>query len=166
MKNPIGKGYHAHIEKQLVDGTAMPNTEEVNHTIRYPNKQYQPMSFSPIGRHWESRSCYAGTYDDAWLEDQFPFLPQDFDNRYFQSAPLDQQIPYPTGGEAVMLINLSENGRIQFKLPTIDMPVVFFGKKGQKHRCKAVIDTIILEPDKQIFRYDLACQFTAEKEYF
>jgi hypothetical protein len=166
MKNPIGKGYHVHTEKQLVDGTAMPNTEEIHQAIRYPSKNYQPMSFSPIGRHWESRSCYAGTYDDAWLEDQFPFLPKDFDNRYFQSAPIDQQIPYPTGGEEVMLINLSPNGRIQFKLPNIDMPVVFFRKKGKKHRCKAVIDTIILEPNKRIFSMTWRASLPLRKSIF
>jgi hypothetical protein len=166
MKNPIGKGYHAHGENQLIDTTPLANTEEVNQPIQSPHKNYQPMSFSPIGRHWESRSCYAGTYDDAWLEDQFPFLPKDFDNRYFQSAPRDQQIPYPVGDEEVILINLSTNGRTQFKLPIIDMPVIFFLKKGKKYKSKAVIDTIVLEPDKGIFTMTWRSSLPLRKNIF
>ena len=166
MKNPIGKGYHVHLDEQLVNTSPLANTEEVNQPIQSPHKNYQPMSFSPIGRHWESRSQYAGTYDDAWLDDQFPFLPKDFDNRYFQSAPQDQQIPYPTGGEEVILINLSANGRIHFKLPNIDMPVIFFLKKGKKHTCEAVIDTIILEPDKGIFTMTWRISLPLKKNIF
>ena len=43
----------------------------------------------------------AGTYDQKWLDEKFPFLPEDFDKRYFQSAPEDQQTDTLEGGEPV-----------------------------------------------------------------
>lgn len=165
-RNPVGKGFHAHLESDLVDGTPMPNTEETNRPILIPNHDYQPMAFGPIGRNWEPRYRFGGTYDDEWLEKQFPFLPKDFDNRYFQCAPNDQQMPYPIGGEEVILINLTPNGRVQFRLPTIEVPVVFFRKKGEKHETQAVIDTIVLEPDKSTFSMTWRASLPLRKNIF
>jgi len=51
------------------------------------------MTFGPIGRGWSERLKYAGTYDDDWLENVFPFLPA-----YYQAAPADQQLLYLKGG--------------------------------------------------------------------
>ncbi|MBN6151684.1 DUF2169 domain-containing protein [Xanthomonas sp. AmX2] len=47
----------------------------------------------------------------------FPFLPQDFDNRYFQAAPDDQQIPCLRGGEDVLLLNLTPRSARAFASP-------------------------------------------------
>jgi hypothetical protein len=89
----------------------------------------------------------AGTYDQNWLDNVFPFLPQDFDERYYQAAPEDQQIDYPQGGEEVQLLNLSPDGRTRFLLPTVDVPMVFFRKQGEPEHKQAVLDTIVIEPD-------------------
>jgi len=151
MPNPVGKGYHARLASELVDGTPMPNTEEVNRPITMPGGDYQPMALGVIGRGWASRLKHAGTYDQDWIDNTFPFLPADFKEAYYQAAPEDQQIPYPQGGEDVVLVNLTPEGRTAFKLPAIDMPVVFFRKKGENHETRAVIDTIVIEPDKGIF---------------
>ena len=167
MLNPVGRGYHKHLNSNLVDGTPMPHTEQVNHRIDKPHDNYQPMAFGPVGRGWEPRSQYAGTYDEAWLDDQFPFLPGDFDNRYFQGAPLDQQIAYPQGGEEVILINLTPGGgRVRFQLPQVDMPVVFFHKKGEKYQTHAVIDTIVFEPDKWLFTMTWRTSMPLKKSIF
>jgi hypothetical protein len=166
LRNPVGKGFHAHLDSYLVDGSHMPNTEEANRPVRIPNHDYPPMAFGSVGRNWEPRYRYGGTYDDVWLEHQFPFLPKDFDNRYFQCAPADQQMPYPVGGEEVILINLTPNGRVQFRLPTIDVPVVFFRKKGEKHETHAVIDTIVLEPDKGVFSMTWRANLPLRKNMF
>jgi hypothetical protein len=166
MLNPVGKGYHAHLANDLVDGTPMPNTEEIGDAIKIPNHDYKPMSFGVVARGWEPRYRYGGTYDDAWLEDKFPFLPDDFNEAYFQSAPLDQQMPYPKGGESVILMNLSARGRLDFKLPTIDVPVVFFKKKGDDYKTKAVIDTIIFEPDYNLFTMTWRANIELRKNIF
>ena len=42
MLNPIGKGYHKELSSSLVDGTPLPNTEEVNRPIKRPDDKYRP----------------------------------------------------------------------------------------------------------------------------
>ena len=167
MVNPVGIGYHAHIASDLVDGTPMPNTEEVDDPVKIPNHEYKPMSFGPIARAWEPRYKYAGTYDDAYMDNKFPFLPDDFNDEYFQSAPKDQQMPFPQGGEEVLLINVSpRKTRIEFKLPSIDLPVTFFQNKGEDIEKQAVIDTIIFEPDFNLFTITWRANIDLRKNIF
>ncbi len=149
--NPVGLGYHHHLSREWVDGSPMPNTEELRRPVSMPNGSYAPMALGPVGRGWESRRRYAGTYDDAWLEDHFPFLPPDFDERYYQAAPADQQINHLQGGERVFLENLTPQGQTSFDLPAISVPVVYFYRNGDVLRQTAVIDTVILEPDEGLF---------------
>ena len=65
----------------------------------------------------QPRYPYAGTYDQHWIDEVFPFLPADFDDRYYQAAPEDQWIDEPQGGEEVVLVNLTPEGRTSFRLP-------------------------------------------------
>ncbi len=105
------------------------------------------MSFGPVGRNWQPRVRYAGTYDEVWLNRQAPFWPGDFDYRYFQSAPIDQQIDYPAGGDEVVLVNLTAQGVTRFRLPSVNMPVLFLPYGRNDHQVDADIDTILIEPD-------------------
>ena len=149
MRNPVGKGFHKHLRSEWVDGTPVPNTEEASHPIMQADGDYRPMSFGPIGRGWDPRFRYAGTYDKNWLDNIFPFLPPDFDEQYYQAAPLDQQINGPVGGQEVTLLNLTSDGRRDFVLPTFEAPVHVFPKNGDREDLKATLDTIVLEPDHE-----------------
>jgi hypothetical protein len=149
-----------------VDGTPIPNTEEVNHPVKMPGSKYKPMAFGPIGRGWASRLKHAGTYDQDWIDNTFPFLPADFNEAYYQAAPEDQQIPYPKGGEEVVLVNLTPEGRTAFNLPSIEVPVVFFRNKGENHETLAVLDTVVIEPDKGIFTLTWRASLPLKKNIF
>lgn len=148
-QNPVGRGYCQSVIP--LQGAPMPNTEEFNRPIESPKGAYRPMAFGPIGRHWEPRIGLGGTYDQAWLDQVFPFLPADFDEVYYQAAPPDQQMPYLQGGETVVLENLTPEGHTVFRIPRVEMPVVFFPKNGDKEETRAVIDTLIIEPDLRRF---------------
>lgn len=150
-RNPVGRGFHKQMRSEWVDGTALPNTEELDRPVTWPDRDYVPMAFGPIGRGWEPRRRYAGTYDQHWLDEHFPFLPPDFDEAYYQAAPLDQQIAHPGGGEPVTLVNLTVDGHVGFTLPTFDAPVHFFPKRGGREDGKLVLDTIVIEPDEGRF---------------
>lgn len=147
MLNPAGRGYHRQLAEEFVNGKPLPNTEESNAPVTSPKGDYRPMSFGPIGRGWEPRYRLAGTYDEDWMESVFPFLPSDFQDAYYQCAPADQQMSYPSGGEQVVLLNLSPEGRTAFRLPRVDVPVVFFRKRGGSVEKPATLDTIVIEPD-------------------
>lgn len=145
--NPIGRGYHKHLNSEWVDGQPLPDTEEEGHPVTHPAGAYRPQAFGPIGRGWDARRHYAGTYDDQWLAEQFPFLPQDFDERYYQAAPMDQQLTASAGGAEVALLNLTPDGMRRFALPAFEAPVHVFPKRGEREDLKATLDTIVLEPD-------------------
>jgi len=149
MANPVGRGFHRHLKSEWVDGKPMPNTEELNRPVTRPDEAYLPMAFGPIGRGWEPRSRYAGTYDQNWLDEHFPFLPPDFDEAYYQAAPLDQQLPVPVGGQEISLINLTPDGRRSFVIPGFEAPVHVFPKKGEREDLTATLDTIVLDPDHE-----------------
>lgn len=149
LPNPVGCGWHHHIYRELVIGAPVSNTEEMRDPVRDPGGKYRPMAFGPIGRGWPSRIGYAGTYDQNWIDNVFPFLPNDFDLRYFQCAPEDQQIAPPVGGEPVVMLNLTPDGRREFALPTVEMPVVFFRKRADRVEMKGTLDTLLFEPDEE-----------------
>ena len=124
------------------------------------------MSFGPVGRGWEPRLKFAGTYDDDWLANVFPFLPADFNEAYYQAAPTDQQMPYPAGGEEVVLANLTPSGLVTFDLPKVEVPILFFKKKGDKHKAQGTIDTIVFDADKSLFTMTWRATLPLKKNIF
>jgi hypothetical protein len=147
--NPVGRGWHRQRNHSRIPGQPLPNTEAINDPVREPWGNYRPMGFGPIGRNWVPRYPLAGTYDQNWLDNTFPFLPQDFDDRYYQAAPEDQQVDYPQGGEEVQLLNLTPEGRTRFRLPQVEVPVVFCRKRVGQEQKPAVLDTILIKPDQR-----------------
>ncbi|MDR5734116.1 DUF2169 domain-containing protein [Caballeronia sp. LZ025] len=151
MANPVGRGFRRHLRREWVDGRRLPNTEELNRPVMRPDEAYRPMSFGVLGRGWEPRYRYAGTYDDVWIDKHFPFLPPDFDERYYQAAPEDQQLAMPVGGAEVTLINLTADGARNFALPDFEAPVLIVPKHGQPEDYRASVDTIVFEPEMERF---------------
>jgi len=149
--NPIGTGFYSQSEPELFEGKPLPNTEDASQSITSPRGPYHPMGFGPIGRAWQPRPAYAGTYDQNWVDNVFPFLPADFDERYYQCAPLDQQIDHVRGGEEVELKNLTPQGWTTFRLPRLEVPVTFFLKNYDEREVYAQGDTLIIEPDLKRF---------------
>jgi len=148
MENPAGIGwYHRSTDNGEIVGMPMPVTEELGKPIDSPHGDFRPMALGPVGRHWTQRAGFAGTYDEAWLADCFPFLPADFDNRYFQAAPADQQTEYLQGGEEVLLLNLTAQERASFRIPRLQVPVTFFLNQGGHETVNAVIDTLLIDTD-------------------
>jgi hypothetical protein len=150
-KNPVGVGYYPYSTGKHLFGKPLPNTEEIGKPIKSESGKYLPMSFGPIGRNFQTRIPYAGTYNQAWLDNVAPFWPQDFDYRYFQSAPVDQQIPHLKGGEPVVLQNLTSGGLTRFQIPRITVPVIFVPYHGEDIIAETLMDTIVIEPDLQRF---------------
>jgi hypothetical protein len=149
--NPAGRGFYRRPSADALDGKPLPNTEELDNPFKRPDGSYRPMAFGPIGRNWLPRAPLAGTYDADWQENVFPALPKDFDESYYQSAPGDQQIPYPRGGEPVVLTHLTPEGRTGFRLPARQFRVWYLKPNREEVETRAVIDTLIIEPDRRRF---------------
>lgn len=144
-RNPIGKGFAVR-EEHLLDQAA-PNIEYQNQLISSWKDRPNPAGFGAISSFWTPRKEFAGTYDEKWQKERFPLWAEDFDIRFNQCSPMDQQFPgFLRGGERVDLINLSPGGRMSFLLPKVyPVFVTKFGKDSVDHR--ADLHTVILEPE-------------------
>ena len=164
--NHAGVGFHQETRPEFLDGTPLPNTEESGRPVIDPRGAYRPMAFGPIGRAWQPRVKLAGTYDQNWLDNIFPFLPPDFDERYYQAAPVDQQMNYPQGGEEITLKNLTPEGYASFRLPVLNTPVVYYPRHGENKETNAVVDTIVIEPDLHRFTMTWRSHIPLRKNMF
>lgn len=148
-RNPIGTGFR--LNEGAVEGQRLPNLEDPNHLISNWKDKPPVASFGFIDSSWEPRLKFAGTYDDAWLKDQFPLLPLDLDLRFFNSSTPDLTAKgFLTGGEPVKMVNLSKKGTLEFKLPRLKINLMFRLGESRNPR-KANLWTIIFEPDEDRF---------------
>ena len=143
-RNPVGVGFGRRAEHVL--GKAAPNVEHPNSPYT-SHKRGTPAAFGPIARHWSPRVGYAGTYDDRWEEERMPLLPLDFDDKFYQCAPEDQQTEgFLKGGEIVELFNMTPGGYLIFDLPRVWFALsTQLGSERIEHR--ANLHTVIIEPD-------------------
>ncbi|RJT40573.1 DUF2169 domain-containing protein [Mesorhizobium waimense] len=149
--NPVGTGWSRTKNQRLIPGLRLPNTQAIGEEIRSPFGDYRPMSFGPMGRGWPGRIEYGGTYDDNWMKSIFPFLPPDFDERYFQMAPVDQQIDHPRGGEEVQLVNLTPEGRLGFRLPSAGLSMTLFKQQQRVFDGSVLPDTLLVDAENRRF---------------
>ncbi len=56
-----------------------------------PRDPSRPACYAPIPASWPDRARLLGAYPPGRLDDPLPSLPDDFDFRFFQSAPIDQR---------------------------------------------------------------------------
>jgi hypothetical protein len=145
--NPAGRGFRGPRSAAPLHGRPLPNLEDPAALIVSPSASPTPACFAPVAPHWEPRRSYAGTYDATWQASRAPYLPSDFDSRFFQIAPRGLSAgTYFRGGEWVQAIGVTPNGLLQFQLPTIDVGVRFRLSGGDQQR-RADLDTVIIEPD-------------------
>jgi hypothetical protein len=75
-----------------------------------PSRALQPVAFGVVGKAWSPRRALAGTYDEHWLAERHPGLPDDFQFGYWNGAPEQMQTPHLKGDEAILLTNLLPAG--------------------------------------------------------
>lgn len=150
--NPVGLGFAGEATWSSMNGLPAPRLEDPARPVRHPGDDAPPWALGAIGRHWLPRRRYAGTYDDRWRRDVFPLLPEDFDERFHQVAPEDQQLPYPQGGEIVRLTHLMKSHAVlDFALPKLDMQVRVLRADYRQEAPTAVVDTLFFEPEERRF---------------
>jgi hypothetical protein len=147
-RNPVGVGFRARGSVRSPEGTPLPNVEDPRRPLLGHDDAPAPAGTGPLAAHWHPRRAYAGTYDDRWLQERAPYLPRDFDARFFQLAPPEQVLPRLAGGERGELHGLSIEGPIRFRLPTLAVTVTYRLAGGAAER-PAALDTVLLEPDEK-----------------
>ena len=147
-RNPVGTGFA--VTQENLTGVPLPNIEYPNDRVESWNSRPRPAGFGAIDHHWKQRAALAGTYDERWFQDRQPLLPTDFNDRYFQVAPDDQQSPaFLRGGEPVALYRLTPiRDELRFELPRVYLgfETQFYDGSEEIHRDRR-LHTVILEPD-------------------
>jgi hypothetical protein len=145
-RNPAGPGFA--VDPDLAVGLPLPNVEHPGAQLTLWLQRPEPAGFAAIARHWVPRARLAGTYDERWRREKLPLPPDDFDERFYLCAPVDQQAPAPLqGGEPVDLRNLTAEGRLTFRLPKLVVGLrTRFTDGGVVHH-RAGLHTVIVEPD-------------------
>ena len=152
--NPVGSGFRARRRLGELKGGSAPNLLD-------PGKATRPACFGFVAAAWSPRISYAGTYDAAWQKKRSPYLPVDFDSRFFNAVSPDLVCPgYLRGGERVKLANCSPRSRMKFDLPTVGLDVRV-RVAGRVEKPVANLETVLFEPDDErmslVWRAALPC---------
>jgi hypothetical protein len=137
------------------------NTQQiVAAAAKYP---LQPAGFGPIARSWAPRIGLSGTYDERWKKERWPLLPTDFDEGYWNCAPLDQQAPWPSADavlEAWHLFDprLAPKGYVQMALPGHRAFVMARLENGTPLPLPMLIDTLVLDTDTHTLHVVWRCR--------
>jgi hypothetical protein len=107
-----------------------------------------PVCFSPIAPSWLPRRAFAGTYDHNWQRGRAPYLPDDFDPRFFQcAAPAFAFDRFLEAGELVQVTGATPDGPIAFPVPDARLSVAVI-VAGSAHEPPAKLETVTIEPDE------------------
>ena len=93
--NPLGRGI---APAPGSGGETIPVQNVINPRLGREGAR-NPAGYGPIDQMWPARAGRAGTYDDAWLRNDFPGLARDTDWRFFNLAPPDQWLADPPRGD-------------------------------------------------------------------
>ncbi len=144
-RNPVGLGKV--LDVASLTNTAAPQLEDPAALISSISDEPPPAGVGVIGRHWEPRRRYVGTYDEVWAETRAPLPPADLDDRFNICASPGLHSEQPLlGGEAVMLWNLLPGGgAVNFALPTIPIEIEFQVDGRETVKMRPHLDTVLLD---------------------
>lgn len=150
-RNPVGKGFRGRKSGLPIDGASLPNLEDPAQLIGKPSDRPNPCCFGAVCGHWEPRRSFAGTYDEAWQKGRAPYLPLDFDARFFNVAHPDLVSPtFLTGRTPVEIENATPDGLVRFQIPEV-RPLVVYTVDGVEIAHSPNLDTVTIEPELNRF---------------
>jgi hypothetical protein len=146
-RNPSGRGVVHSKPATPQAGRPLPNLEDPASPITKAKDQPAPAGCGPLAPSWQPRAGWAGTYDEAWQQTRAPYLPTDFDPRFFLAAPADQVVmPHLVGGETVTVRGMSGSD-VSGTVPAVVFPVeCHFSDVGQVS-LPLKLDTLVIAPE-------------------
>jgi hypothetical protein len=147
-RNPVGCGFAGARSADEMQDQPVPNLEDPNALLQEVGQASDPVCFAPIAPAWLPRRAYAGTYDERWQRARAPYLPDDFNPRFFQCATPEFAFDrYLQGGEPVQVFGVMPDGPIDFKVPDprLTVRVIVAGAPEQP---PANLETLSIEPDE------------------
>ena len=165
--NPVGLGFVGKRDKTTLNGLPLPNLEDPKHLISSLSDTPKPACFGAVAGHWQPRVSFAGTYGDHWQTTRAPYLPTDFDKRFFNSAHNDLTYSgFLTGGEEVDITNMHSKGRLKFSLPFVKINANVL-MAGTDNTPTLNLETLLLEPNNlslsMVWKGSLMCDKKVQK---
>ncbi|UCF82173.1 MAG: DUF2169 domain-containing protein, partial [Desulfobacteraceae bacterium] len=156
-KNPVGKGFSKQETEEGKKVRFLPNIENPQNMIGSPRSRPEPAGFGPLGKMWEQRSSRMGTYKGKYLEERWPWFPQDFDWGHYNAAPPDMQVEgYLQGDEALFFENLHpENPKYRTNLPAlrarcfVSIPAESESEEDRFNEIQLNLDTLWVDMDNE-----------------
>lgn len=163
-RNPVGRGFLGKRSPAELLGQPAPHVEDLRAPLDGPGNRGTPVGFGPIAPSWMPRVQHAGTYDEVWRKTRAPYLPRDFDRRFFNVAP--EELVFLRGlhgGEPVALLNFHPQGAQRFTLPRceLDVTVVLAGKSQV---LAPRLETVVLEPTVESFSMSWRASLRVDKQ--
>lgn len=150
-RNPAGRGLAAGRDASGAEVRPMPTVLAPGRAVLDPDSTEEPAGFGPVPMTWAQRAERAGTYDAPWVKSRWPWFPDDFDWRFFNAAPGDQQFAaYLRGDERVRFENLHpEFPQFESRLPGLRPRLVAraAGVDGPIEEIPLVLDTLWVDAD-------------------
>lgn len=151
--NPIGVGFYR--SKEAARNGLLPRVMPVGATYRDWNSALPFDAFAAISRSWPQRSALVGTFDRQWKRTKAPFLPDDFQEAYWQCAPESQRAEAAAiEGSEVRLTNMMpvetefEGEAFSARLPRLQFEC-FTRFKGQWVEAEMQLQTLHIDAESQ-----------------
>lgn len=90
--NPAGKGITPVAGPDGKPRVPLPNIEDPQRLIGSPQDRPSPAGFFQLDLMAPLRQKKAGTYDDKWFKERWPYFPDDMNYEFFNAAPEDQYL--------------------------------------------------------------------------
>jgi hypothetical protein len=150
--NPVGRGFRGARSFEEIRSEPVPNLEDPDLPVTSMKSRRRPVGFGFVAPSWAPRYPYAGTYDAAWRRSRAPYLPRDFDARFFNTAPADWVFEEGlTGKTPIVVENMSETGVLAIEMPTVDLAIEVV-VAGAVVTPKPALETVLIEPnDAKLF---------------
>lgn len=144
-RNPVGLGVAR--DPAALTHQPAPSIEDPEEPMLSARTRPKPAGIGAIGRHWEPRRRYVGTYDARWLEERAPLPPLDQDDRVNLCAtPELCATPPLAGGEEVALVNLTPGGgSTAFRLPRLAVEIAFRVAGRPAEAFRPHLDTVLID---------------------
>lgn len=156
--NPIGVG-RADVQRDGATVRPLPNLEDPRALIDSPSAKPDPVLLGPRSPFFPARRQLTGTYDGRYARERWPWLPEDFDWRYFLEGPPDQSLDgFFRGDEPIALSNLHpELPELRSALPGI-LPRVFVHTRAPGGGAES-FDEVPMQLDTVVWDGELAKLF-------
>ena len=147
-RNPVGIGFAGQRNVEESTGLRVPYLDDAAAPLERFGQHPAPACLAPIAPHWLPRRGFAGTYDAQWQRKRAPYLPLDFDVRFFQSAAPEMIFDrFLQGGEPVEVRGVTSDAPISLTLPVANLNIEVKVAGASEHPA-ANLETVLIEPDE------------------